>query len=58
MAGFLSDAAGALRSAELAAAIVLQRLGTIVIMEPCKLSLMRRVEATACAVLPTPGIVG
>jgi hemoglobin len=29
MAGFLSDAAGALRSAELAAAIVLQRLGTI-----------------------------
>ena len=39
-------------------AIVLQRHGTIVIMEACKLSSRRRVEWTACAVLPTPGIVG
>src|SRR6266851_9079503 len=39
-------------SAELAAAIVLQRHGTIVIMEACKLSSRRRVESTACAVLP------
>jgi hypothetical protein len=44
-------------SAELAAAIVLQRYGTIVIMEACKLSSRRRVEATASAVLPTLGIV-
>ena len=42
----------------LAAAIVLQRQGTIVIMEACKLFSRRRVATTACAVLPAPGIVG
>jgi hypothetical protein len=47
-----------LPSAELAAAIVLQRLGTIVIMEACKLSSRQRVATTACDVLPAPGIVG
>src|ERR1700689_1406538 len=45
-------------SAELAAAIVLQRHRRIVIMEGCKLSSRRRVEWMACAVLPAPGIVG
>ena len=40
------------------AAIVLRRHGMIVIMEECKLSSRRLVEWTACAVLPTPGIVG
>jgi len=45
-------------SAELAAAIVLQRQGTIVIMEACKLFSRRRVATMACAVLPAPGIVG
>jgi len=48
----------ALPPAELAPAIVLQRQGTIVMMESCKLSSRRRVEATACAVLLAPGIVG
>jgi hypothetical protein len=52
-----SDGADCIPSAELAAAIVLPRLGTIVIMEACKVSSRRRVEATACAVLPAPGIV-
>ena len=54
----LSDGADCVTPAELAAAIVLQRQGTIVIMEACKLSSRRRVATTACAVLPTPGIVG
>jgi hypothetical protein len=45
-------------SAELAATIVLQRQGPIVIMDRCKLSSRQRVEWTACAVLPKPGIVG
>ena len=40
------------------AAIVLQRLGTIVIIEACKLSSRQRVATTACDVLPAPGIVG
>jgi hypothetical protein len=40
------------------AGVVLQRHGTIVIMEACKLFSRRRVATTACAVLPTPGIVG
>jgi hypothetical protein len=48
----------ALPPAELAAAIVLQRQGTIVIVEACKLFSRRRVATTACAVLPAPGIVG
>lgn len=43
---------------ERAAAIALQRLGTIVIMEACKLSSRQQVATTACAVLPAPGIVG
>jgi hypothetical protein len=53
----LSDSSTALRNCS-TAAIVLRRHGTIVIMERCKLSSRRRVEWTACAVLPTPGIVG
>jgi hypothetical protein len=53
-----SDSADCALSAELAAAIVLQRHRTIVIMEACKLSSRRRAEWMACAVLPTPGIVG
>ena len=48
----------ALPPAELSAAIVLQRQGTIVIMKACKLFSRRRVATTACAVLPAPGIVG
>jgi len=44
--------------AELAAPAFLQTHGTIVIMAGCKLSSRQRVEWTACAVLPTPGIVG
>ena len=48
----------ALPPAELAAAILLQRQGTIVTMEACKLFSRRRVATTACAVLPAPGIVG
>jgi hypothetical protein len=39
-------------------AIVLHRHGRIVIMDTCKLFSRRRVATTACAVLPTPGIVG
>src|SRR5260370_1409715 len=34
-----------------------KRHGTIVIMEACRLFSRRRVATTACAVLPTPGIV-
>jgi hypothetical protein len=37
--------------------ILLGRLA-LVIMDACKLSSRRRVATTACAVLPTPGIVG
>ena len=43
--------------AELAGA-VLHRHEGIVIMNACELSLRRRVAMTACAVLPTLGIVG
>jgi len=58
LAGSCRMARIALPPAELAAAIVLQRQGTIVIMEACKLFSRRRVATTACAVLPAPGIVG
>jgi hypothetical protein len=54
----LSDGADRVTPAELVGAIVLQRQGTIVIMEACKLFSRRRVATTACAVLPAPGIVG
>jgi hypothetical protein len=53
----LSNGADRLTAAELAAAIVLQRQGTIVIMEACKLFSRPRVATTACGVLPAPGIV-
>jgi hypothetical protein len=55
---FLSDGPDAFTPAELAVAIVLQRLETIVIMEACKLSSRQRVATTVCDVLPAPGIVG
>ena len=61
LAGSCRMARIALPTAELAAvaaAIVLQRQGTIVIMEACKLFSRRRVATTACDVLPAPGIVG
>jgi hypothetical protein len=44
-------------STELAAAIVLQRHGTVVIMEACKLFSRQLVEWRASAALPTLGIV-
>ena len=53
-----SDSAECVPSAEVAAAIVLQRHGTMVIMEACKLFSRRRVEWMVCGVLPMPGIVG
>src|SRR5882762_1429760 len=58
LAGSCRMARIALLPAELVTAIVLQRQGTIVIMEACKLFSRRRVATTACAVLPAPGIVG
>ena len=54
----LSDRADCVPPRLNSAAIVLQRQGTIVIMEACKLFSRRRVATTACAVLPAPGIVG
>jgi len=44
-------------ASELATAIVLHRQGRMVIMDACKLCSRRRGVTTACAVLPTPGIV-
>ena len=58
LAGSFGMARIAFPRLELAAAIVLQRQGTIVIMEACKLFSRRRVATMACAVLPAPGIVG
>jgi hypothetical protein len=54
----LTDGCEIALAPEVVVAPVLHEEGTIVIMEACKLSSRRQVAATACAILPAPGVGG